>query len=444
MTQRLVVIGGDAAGMTAASRAKRLRGDALDVVVLEQGRFTSYSACGIPYWVGGEIGSVDDLVVRSPEEHRRNGIDVRLDSRATGIDLDRCEVAVDGSDPVGFDRLLIATGATPIRPPLLGLDAPNVHGVQTLTDGARLIDGLSDEPGRAVVIGAGYIGIEMAEALVRRRYDVTVVDRGAQPMSTLDADLGALVADAMEGLGIDVECDTAVESLDLDSAGRVTAVRAGGRSYAADLVVLGIGVRPAAEIAAAAGLPLGDRGGIRVNARMEVADGVYAAGDCVESWDRVARRWVHVPLGTHANKQGLVAGLRIAGEDAEFPGILKTAISKVCDLEVARTGLGSDEAAELGYDVVAATIETTTQAGYMPDTRPMTVKLLADRPTGRLLGAQIVGREGSAIRIDTCATALWAGLTVHEVMMSDLGYAPPFSSVWDPVQVAARKVVEQL
>ncbi|MDQ4008207.1 MAG: FAD-dependent oxidoreductase [Actinomycetota bacterium] len=465
MTERLVVVGGDAAGMTAASRVKQMRGDEVEVVVLEQGSYTSYSACGIPYWVAGDVASADRLVARTPERHRSNGIDVRLHTRATALDLDRRQVSVEGGEPVAYDQLLVATGAVPLRPDLPGLDAPNVVGVQTLDDGARVHEMLGateasapsggtggpdsarmPQPRDAVVIGAGYIGIEMAEALVRRGYAVTVVDKAPQPMTTLDPELGRIVAEAMQGMGIGLACGVSVEEVETDAEGVATGVRAGGSTYPADVVVLGMGVRPRTELAREAGLPLGDSGGVRVDDRMRVEgyDGLWAAGDCVESWDRIAQRWVHVPLGTHANKQGLVAGFNLAGRDGRFPGIVKTAMSKVCDLEVARTGLGEAEAADLGRDVLTATIETTTRAGYFPGTRPMTVRLMCERADGRLLGAQIVGREGAAIRIDTCATALWAGLTAEEIVMSDLGYAPPFSSVWDPVQVAARALVSQM
>jgi NADPH-dependent 2,4-dienoyl-CoA reductase/sulfur reductase-like enzyme len=448
MAERLVVVGGDAAGMTAASRVKRLRGDDVDVVVLEQGPFTSYSACGIPYWVAGDVDDVDDLVARTPQEHRTRGIDVRLHSRVTAIDVDGRRVQVAGAGAISYDQLLLATGAAPVRPDLPGLSAPNVLGLQTLDDGAHAIEVLRAHEPRArdaVVVGAGYIGIEMAEALVRRGYHVTVLDMAPQPMTTLDPELGRLVARAMEGMGIELVCGVRVEEVETDGAGTATGVRAGGSTYPADVVVLGMGVRPASGLARDAGLPLGDSRGVRVNARMRVEghERVWAAGDCVESWDRVARRWVHVPLGTHANKQGLVVGSCLGGRDTEFPGIVKTAMSKVCDLEVARTGLGEAEARELGRDVLTATVETTTRAGYMPGARPMTVKLLCERADGRLLGAQIVGREGAAIRIDTCATALWAGMTVGDLLMSDLGYAPPFSSVWDPIQVAARALVSR-
>jgi NADPH-dependent 2,4-dienoyl-CoA reductase/sulfur reductase-like enzyme len=215
-------------------------------------------------------------------------------------------------------------------------------------------------------------------------------------------------------------------------------------TFEADIVVLGTGVRPATDLARAAGLPLGETGGLRTDDTQRVADGVWAAGDCVETWDRVRRAWVHVPLGTHANKQGRVLGTNLGGGSARFPGIVGTALTKVCDLELARTGLTEGDAVDAGIDHVAVTIESTTRSGYFPGTKPITVKMVAERPTGRLLGAQIVGRDGSAKRIDVCAMALWTELTVGELAMTDLAYAPPFSSVWDPVQIAARKAADKL
>jgi NADPH-dependent 2,4-dienoyl-CoA reductase/sulfur reductase-like enzyme len=450
MGERLLVIGGDAAGMSAASQAKRLRRDALEVVVLERGPWTSYSACGIPYWVAGDVPDADALVARTPAQHRANGIDVRLRTEATGIDLDAGQVEVRDADSgrqrLGFDQLMIATGAVPVRPAVPGIDCRGIYGVQTLDDGCRLIDGLRGAPRRAVVVGAGYIGVEMAEALLRHGLEVTVIDQAGEPMSALDPDLGRLVREAMEKMGIGLVLSTPVEAFEADASGGVRAVAAGGATYESDVVVLGLGVQPETSLARAAGLPLGARGALRTEASMRVRGqaAVWAAGDCVESFDRVSGTWVHVPLGTHANKQGRVAGLNIGGRDAAFPGIVRTAISKVCDLEIARTGMGEADVQAAGLSYVTSTIETTTRAGYFPGTAPMTVKLLAESATGRLLGAQIVGREGSAKRIDTCAVALWSRLSVEQLMMCDLSYAPPFSSVWDPVQLAARAVVGKL
>lgn len=274
MGERVVVIGGDAAGMSAAAQAKRRAGDAIEIIALERGRHTSYSACGIPYAVAGDV-DVDGLVARTPEEHRARGIDLRMGHEVESIDLDKRRVTVRDleeatSYDVGFDHLVVATGARPVRPDLPGVDAQGIYGVQTLDDGQALIDGLRrDKPGTAVVVGAGYIGIEMAEALVRRGLSVTVVDRAEEPMSTLDPDMGRLVREAMEGMGIDVRTESAVESFVVD-AGRVQGVVVDGEMIHADIVVLGIGVRPNTALAKAAGLPLGESGGLRVDERLRV------------------------------------------------------------------------------------------------------------------------------------------------------------------------------
>jgi len=452
MTERLVVIGGDAAGMSAAAVVKRLAADEVEVVVLERGHHVSYSACGIPYWVSGDVEGPDRLVARTAAEHRRNGIDVRMRTEATAIDL--ATATVEGRDVddgsatrVSYDSLMIATGAVPRRPDLPGIDAAGVHGVQTLDDGERLLHRMdSEHPREAVVVGGGYIGLEMAEACLRRGLSVSLVDMADEPMTTLDPPVGAWVREAMQDIGVDVRTGVAVSGFEVDDRAHVRAVVTDDGVLAADLVIVALGVQPLTGLASAAGLPTGQSGGLRTDATMRV-DGssqVYAAGDCVESWDRVTESWLHVPLGTHANKQGRVAGLNIAGRHATFPGVVRTAVTKVCDLEIGRTGLREADARRLGFDVVGVTIETTTKAGYFPGTQPMTVTMMADRATRRLLGAQIVGREGSAKRIDTCAMALWSQLTVDELMMTDLAYAPPFSSVWDPVQVAARSAVAAL
>jgi NADPH-dependent 2,4-dienoyl-CoA reductase/sulfur reductase-like enzyme len=451
VTTRLVVIGGDAAGMSAAAQAKRRAGDDIEVVALERGHHVSYSACGIPYWIGGDVESDDDLVARTPDEHRRRGIDLRMQHEVTAIDVEAGRVTVHDAEhassyTLDFDELVLATGAVPSRPDLPGVEADGIFGVQTLDDGGAVIDALRrDRPSTAVVVGAGYIGIEMAEAMVRQGLSVTVVDRSEEPMSTLDPDMGRLVRKAMEGMGIDVRTDCAVERFVVDE-GRVHGVVADGETIPADIVVLGIGVRPNTALAKAAGLPLGESGALRVDRRMRVVghDGIWSGGDCAETFNRVSQQWGHVALGTHANKHGRVIGENVTGGYATFPGVVGTAISKVCELEIARTGLGEAEATAAGFGFTSVTIEATTTAGYLPAARPMTVKMLAEVRSGRLLGAQIVGREGSAKRIDVCAVALWNEMTVEEMTGLDLGYAPPFSPVWDPVLVAARAALSKL
>lgn len=451
VTRRVVVVGGDATGMSAASQALRRAGpDALDVVTFERGHHVSYSACGIPYWISGDVPDRDSLVARTAAQHRARGIDLRMRTEVTGIDLDARTVTARGIDGDAttterFDDLVIATGAVPVRPDLPGVDAAGIYGVQTLDDGAALLDGLPGAPQRAVVVGGGYIGVEMAEAMVRRGMQVTLADRAPEPMTTLDPDMGALVRNAMEGMGITVRTGTPVSGFETGRDGRVAAVVLGGTTLPADIVVLGLGVGPNSELAAAAGLPLGRHGGLLTDLRMRVSghdgvwDGIWAGGDCVEVLNRVSQQRVHVPLGTHANKHGRVIGLNLGGGYATFPGVVGTAVSRVCDLEIARTGLLEDEAAQAGFETASVTIESTTRAGYYPGTTPITVKMIAERRTGRLLGAQLVGREGSGKRVDVCATAVWNEMTVEEIVALDVGYAPPFAPVWDPVLVAARK-----
>ncbi|ASY32261.1 MULTISPECIES: FAD-dependent oxidoreductase [Streptomyces] len=451
MSERLVVIGGDATGMAAASQARRLKGpDELEIIAFERGRHTSYSACGIPYWVGGDVAGPEDLVARTPEEHRARDIDLRTGTEVTELDVEgrrvrARELESGGEYWTSYDKLVIATGAAPLRPDLPGIDAPGVHGVQTLDDGERLLATLTRARGkRAVVVGAGYIGVEMAEALIRRGYDVTVVNHAPQPMTTLDADMGALVDEAMRGMGITMVNGTAVTALGTGPDGHVNTVRTDEAEYPADVVVLGLGVRPQTDLARAAGLPLGPSGGLLTDLAMRVRghEEIYAGGDCVEVLDLLAGRTRHIALGTHANKHGQVIGSNIGGGYATFPGVVGTAVSKVCELEIGRTGLRERDAAAAGYQYVSVTIESTSRAGYYPDAAPMTVKMIAERVTGRLLGTQIVGREGAGKRVDIAAVALTAGMTVEQMTALDLGYAPPFSPVWDPVLVAARKAVK--
>ncbi|MFJ4876369.1 FAD-dependent oxidoreductase [Streptomyces sp. NPDC088745] len=448
--ETLIVIGGDAAGMSAASQARRLKSPAeLKIIAFERGRFTSYSACGIPYWVGGDVSDRDDLIARTPEEHRAREIDLRMQTEVVGIDVEgrrvRSRNLKTGNDVwTSYDKLVIATGARPVRPPIPGIDAPGVHGVQNLGDGQALLDTLAGTEGRrAVVVGAGYIGVEMAESLMKRGYEVTLINRGEQPMSTLDPDMGALVHEAMTGMGITVVSDAEVTEILTGADGRVSGVAAGAATYPADVVVLGVGVTPETTLAKAAGLPVGPSGGLVTDLSMRVRghEDIWAGGDCVEVLDLVSGRLRHIPLGTHANKHGQVIGSNVGGDYATFPGVVGTAVSKVCDLEIARTGLREKDARAEGLQFVTVRIESTSRAGYYPGASPMTVKMTAERRTGRLLGVQIVGREGAAKRVDIAAVALTANMTVDRMTALDLGYAPPFSPVWDPVLVAARKAV---
>jgi NADPH-dependent 2,4-dienoyl-CoA reductase/sulfur reductase-like enzyme len=443
VSERLVVIGGDAAGMSAAAQVRRLRKD-MEIVVFERGVYTSYAACGLPYLVGGDVDSPDRLVARTPEEFRSGGIDVRTCHEVASIDTEHRMVRVIDHEAgtvqwEGYDELLIATGGSPVRPPLPGMDADGVFDVRTIPDADAVRRALDGGAGSAVVVGGGYIGVEMAESLVRRGLRVTMVEQADQPMLTMDADMAALVTGALTELGVDVRLGAGVTSF-ATVDGRLTGVVTESGSFAADLAVIGLGVRPNTALAVDADIPVGPSGGIVVDERMHTqVDGIWAAGDCVESRHRVSGRQMVVALGTHANKQGRVAGTNIGGGAATFGGVLGTAITRVGRTEVARTGLSEREAAENGFDAVAVATDAKTVAGYLSEADEMRVKIVAERGTGRLLGAQIVGGAGAGKRIDVLAAALWNEMTVAELSGMDLAYAPPFSPVWDPVLLAAGK-----
>jgi NADPH-dependent 2,4-dienoyl-CoA reductase/sulfur reductase-like enzyme len=447
---RVVVIGGDAAGMSAAAKIRREQ-PKRDILVLEKTSYTSYSACGIPYWIGGLVNAVDDLVVRTPEKVREDyAIEVRarhevveIDPVAQRLRVRDLEAGCDIVEP--YDQLLIATGARPFCPDVPGMEADGIFGLSTLASGMRVHAFLAEtSPRQAVVVGGGYIGLEMAEAMVRRDLDVALVEKSSEVMNTLDPDMGALVSKALRNIGVEVYLSEGFEAFEVEDD-RVKAVVTARRTLPADVVILGLGTRPNSELAAAAGIELGVKQAIKVDGRMQTGTpNVWAAGDCAATVHRVTGLPVHIALGTIANKQGLVAGINISGGNAWFPGVVGTAVSKICDVEVARTGLQEKELHELGTDYATATVETRTRAGYYPGAGTITVKLIGEISSGRLLGGQIVGMEGAAKRIDVIATALTAGMTVDNLIDLDLSYAPPFSPVWDPVQTAARQLVKKL
>jgi NADPH-dependent 2,4-dienoyl-CoA reductase/sulfur reductase-like enzyme len=443
MGDRLVIIGADAAGMTAASKARR-RDRSLEVVAFEKGKIASYAACGEPYFISGDVGAIDDLIARTPEQFARAGIDVRLQTEVTGIDLDRRSVTTlshaDGStSETGFDKLLIATGSRAFIPPLRGVDLPGVHTLRTLGDAAALGSIASAGKGRIVIVGAGYIGIEVAEAFDSRGWQVVMVEALPSVMArTLDADLGSKVDEAMTQS--DVRVLTSVMAERIEGTDRVTGVYAGGKSIPADLVVLAVGGRPVSELAVDAGIPVGSTGGIVVDEHQRTGvEGVWSAGDCAEVYHRVTRQMVNMHLGTVANKTGRVAGINITGGDASFPGVLGTAITRFHDLEVAVTGALQAQAESAGIDAVDATVSGLTAAHYMPEAKELTIRLTVERGTGVILGAQIVGGKGSGKRIDVFATAAWNRMTADDLEWVDFAYAPPFAPVWDLMAIAARK-----
>ena len=446
---RVVIIGGDAAGMSAASKIRREQ-LGRDILVLERTAFTSYSACGMPYFLGGVFDDFEKLIARSPEEFQEKySIDVRTHHEVVAIDPANQRVTIrtgeDKETQEPYDQLLIATGARPLCPQVSNADAVGVFGLSTLSSGLRVHDFLTtNKPKSAVVVGGGYIGLEMAEALIRKKLDVSLVQRSSEVMGTLDPDMGKLVSQALRDIGVSLYLEEELEAFKARD-GVVSAVVTNQRTLPADIVILGMGVQPNAELAAEAGLQLGAKGAIKVDNRMRTAtENIWAAGDCAATVHRLTGRPIYIALGTVANKQGVVAGTNLSGGDARFPGVVGTAVSKICDVEVARTGLQEKELRDLKIDYVTASIKTKTRAGYYPGSGSIKVKMIGEKKTGRLLGAQIVGMEGAAKRIDIVATALTAGMTVMDLVDLDLSYAPPFSPVWDPVQTAARKLVKEI
>lgn len=449
MAERLLVIGGDAAGMSAASQARRRRpADDLEIIALERSSWVSYSACGEPYYVAGLVEPLERLVARTPEQFARMDIEVRIRCEAASIDLDRRRADVIDLDSgeraeLGFDILMIGTGARPIRPAIEGARLPGVYGLHTLDDAAVLKEAADRGPGNAVVVGGGYVGLEAAEAFHIRGWKVTVLTSGQAVLDrTLDPDLGAQAVKAMEAMGIRVVTGTRVHCI--NGAERVESVGCDDETHPAEAVVLGLGFRPESSLAGRAGVGLGPTGAVAVDDRQRTdADGVWAGGDCAEARHLLTGRPVNYHLGTVANKAGRVAGINIGGGDARFPGVLGTAITKVCDLEIASTGLRPADAAAAGFDAVTGDAQGTTAAGYWPSASPMTIRVTAERNGGRLLGAQVVGGPGAGKRIDVFAAAIWNRMTAEALAWADLAYAPPFSGVWDLIHIAARRAAAQ-
>jgi NADPH-dependent 2,4-dienoyl-CoA reductase/sulfur reductase-like enzyme len=394
---------------------------------------------------------VNKLIERTPKAFReKQNIDANVHHEVIEVDLPGRRVHVEDlqnhkSRWEAFDRLLIATGSSPILPPVSGADAKGIYGLNTLESGLKVRRAVDEtSPKKAVIIGGGYIGLEMAEALILRKLEVSLVERAPQVMNTLDPDMGKLVSDALMNVGVTLYREESLEAFEVRD-GRVSAVVTDKRTLPADLVILGMGVKPNSALAEKAGIPLGFKDSIKVDRRMQTdVEGVWAAGDCAQCYHLVRKQPFYIALGTVANKMGRIAGLNIGGETAEFPGVVGTAVSKICEVEVARSGLMEKEAQALELNYAAETIETSTRAGYYPDSGPITVKMLGEKGSGRLLGAQIVGKEGAAKRIDVIATALHAGMTVEGMIHLDLSYAPPYAPVWDPILIAARVLVKKL
>lgn len=441
---KCLIVGGDAAGMTAASQIRRRQPD-WTVTVLEKGRYTSYGACGIPYFVAGDIGRLEDLVVVTPQQFRdERQIDVRMGWEAVSLDVDKRQVEArtetNVAESIAYDYLLIATGANPIRPPWPGRDLDGVSVVRNLEDAGELARLLENKPERCVIIGAGYIGLEMAEAIRRRGLTTVVVEKLGQVMGGTDPKITALVRDEMAAHEIELQLGVTVEGF-TGKEGHLQAVETDAGSIPADVAIVALGVRPNVGLAESGGVTLGPSGAIQVDDHQRTGSpGVFAAGDCAEARHRVLGKPVYIPLALTANRAGRVAGANMAGDNEVFPGIVGSAVTRLFDLVLARTGLDERAAQREGIPVTVTTATAPSRAHYFPGHAPVWVKLLAHSGTGRLLGAALAGKDDSlGKRCDIIAAALSAGMTVGELADLDLCYAPPFAPVWDPVLQAANR-----
>jgi NADPH-dependent 2,4-dienoyl-CoA reductase/sulfur reductase-like enzyme len=459
----LVAIGGSDAGISAALRARELD-PAVEVTVVVADRYPNFSICGIPYLVSGEVSRWQDLAHRTIADLEATGMRLRLDTVARGIDVAGRRLAVTDAagreELIAYDALVVGTGAVPVRPPIEGLAGTDPLGPD---DGVHLLHSMGDTfavmrtleettPARAVIVGAGYIGLEMAEALVARGLAVTQIEQLPEVLPTVDPELGGLVHDQLVEHGVDVQCRTKVTGIRRAGAGAPGRLEvraeseAGSSVFFADLVLVVVGVRPDAELAAAAGAELGAKGAVAVDRRMRTnLPDVLAAGDCVTTHHRLLGT-TYLPLGTTAHKQGRVAGENALGGQREFAGSLGTQVVKIFDMVAARTGLRNHEAIAARFDPVTVGHEADDHKAYYPGSHRIAMRYTGDRHTGRLLGVQLFGHRHSEIakRIDIAAVAIFHSMTVDAVSDLDLSYTPPLGSPWDAVQAGAQAWVREV
>jgi NADPH-dependent 2,4-dienoyl-CoA reductase/sulfur reductase-like enzyme len=469
--ERLVVIGGVAAGMSAASSFRRIKSDA-EAIVLEKDYFISYGACSLPYYISDDVKDFNDLISFTPKTATEDrGITVLVRHEVIGIDTEKKEVHAKDLEKsedkvISYDKLVIATGGLPIRPPLPGIDLERVFTIRTLIDGIEIkkyIDqwtafdvcvgpacvyrnrfGIAKRPMKAVIVGGGYIGMEMSESLRKRGLDVMVIEKTDRVLGNMDMSITAIVEEKIMSEGVKLYKGVSVKGFE-GVNGVLAKVVTDEDIHEVDLALLVIGARPNVKVAQEAGIELGANGAIKIDEylRTNVPD-IFAAGDCAEATQLVTGKKVYIPLGTTANKQGRIAGENAAGMNNIFEGIVGTAVTKIFDLEVARTGLSPVEAEHEGYRYFVSTIEGRSRSSAYPAGKPIIITYIVEYGTGKLLGAQMAGVEGVAHRIDTLATCLYNKMTVQDVARLDLAYAPPFATVWDPILIAANAALKKL
>ena len=436
---RFLIIGGSDAGISAALRAREIAPD-VEVTVVLADDFPNFSICGLPFFLSGETPDWRQLAHRT----EFSGIELMRNCTAQRLSLDQQIVEVTENQGttkrLRYDRLLIATGAVPIRPPIAGLNMEGVYTLHTMEDSFRVHAHLNRGAGSALIIGSGYIGLEMADALIHRGMKVTLVGRSEAVLPTVDHDFGKIVEAQLEQWGVSVHSDVSATGIERNGT-RLVVHGSNGFQAETELVLVGAGVIPNSRLASEVGIEVGYKNAIRVNRRMETSQSnVFAAGDCAETWHRVLQRNVYLPLGTTSHKQGRIAGENAMGGNRQFAGSLGTQIVKVFDLAIGRTGLRQNEAREAGFSPVTATATSFDHKVYYPGARKIQTKITGDGETGRLLGAQMIGHWQACVakRIDVFATAVFHKMGVEDLNDLDLSYTPPLGSPWDVVQSAAQ------
>jgi NADPH-dependent 2,4-dienoyl-CoA reductase/sulfur reductase-like enzyme len=441
---KLIVIGGVAAGMSAASKLQRMDQDA-QITVYEKGSFLSYGACGLPYYVSGENDDYTKMIARTKEQFEEKGMKIFLKHEVVKVVPEKKQVMIRDVESKkmfldSYDKLMIATGTYPIVPPFSGKELSNIHVLKTLEDGIRLKE-IAHRPEikNIVIVGGGYIGIEVAEAMGHLGKNIRVIELSDRIMRTFDKEITDLAEEELLKQGVKLNLNEKVEGFVGD--GKVEGVQTDKGTYPADLVLLSLGVKPATGFLEGSGIALSENGAVIIDREMRTnAEDVYSAGDCALVYNKVMEENSYIPLGTNANKCGRIAGANIAGNHIKYVGTLGSAAIKVFDLEMARTGMSEDDTKKLKIDYTTVFVKSADHPGYYPNQTPIWIKLICEKRTRRILGAQAVGNKGAVLRIDIFAVAIHANMSADELGMADLCYAPPFAGVWDAVHIACNAV----
>jgi NADH oxidase (H2O2-forming) len=447
MARRIIIIGANAAGVEAASAARK-KDRTAEITLLSQEKNAGYSRCGLPFVIGSQIPSFKDLTVYSPAYFQMLKLNLRVETKAAAINTkEKTVTTVDragAAETLQYDSLVIATGADAFMPPIKGREKHGILSLRTLEDGEKILEAVQNGAKSAVIMGAGLIGLETGVALIERGLKVTVVEMLPQILpQMLDADMAKMVQEHLQEKGMCILTEKAVEEFLGDD--KVTAIMAGGEKIEADLFLSAFGVRANTKLAVEAGIPLGESRGIKTNGRMETdVKDVYAVGDCAEAPNIITHKPVCAQLGTIAVRQGKVAGTNAGGGDALFPGILASAVTTLFETEAGVTGLTEAAAQRAGIEVVTGAISSKTKADYYPNALPIKVKLVVEKASQRIVGAQIVGGEEVTQRINALSFAIQKGMTVRELAKADTAYAPPLNETWEPMVLAAEIVLMKL